>query len=141
MASHAKFYLFDLGITNSLIRQLAATLDPMRRRRLFEQFIVLETFRRIHYSRSEASIYFRRTSHGAEVDMIIEKYGKIVGAFEIKSHDHIAGAHLTGLRSFKAEYPRVPLHVIAMVEEPYRINDVLVAPWDLYLAELIEEFI
>ena len=141
MVSHAKFYLFDLGITNSLIRQLTAPPDPVRRGRLFEQFIILETYRLLHYRQSEACIYFWRTNHGAEVDLIIEKYGKIIGAFEIKSRSHIAGAHLTGLRSFRAEYPDVPLHVIAMVEDSYRIEDILVVSWKRYLEELVEKFL
>ena len=73
--------------------------------------------------------------------MIIEKHGKIIGAFEIKSQSHIAGAHLTGLRSFRTEYPEVPLHVIAMVENSYRIEDVLVVSWKQYLEELVEKFL
>ncbi|MBW1677817.1 MAG: ATP-binding protein [Deltaproteobacteria bacterium] len=141
MVSHAKFYLFDLGITNSLIRQLTAPPDPVRRGRLFEQFIILETYRLLRYRQSEACIYFWRTNHGAEVDLIIEKYGKIIGAFEIKSQSHITGAHLSGLRSFRSEYPDVPLHVIAMVENPYRIEDILIVSWKIYLEELLEKFL
>ncbi len=95
----------------------------------------------MHYRQSEACIYFWRTNHGAEVDLIIEKYGKIIGAFEIESRSHIAGAHLTGLRSFRAEYPDVPLHVIAMVEDSYRIEDILVVSWKRYLEELVEKFL
>lgn len=141
MVSHAKFYLFDLGITNTIIRQLTAPLDPVRRGRLFEHFIILETYRLLHYCQSEAGIYFWRTNHGAEVDLVIEKYGKIVGAFEIKSQSRIAGAHLSGLRSFRSEYPDVPLHVIAMVENIYRIEDIRVVPWKTYLQELLVQFL
>jgi len=141
MVSHAKFYLFDLGITNCLIRQLTAPPDPVRKGRLFEQFIILETYRLLHYRQSETCLYFWRTNHGAEVDLVIEKYGKIIGAFEIKSQSHITGAHLTGLRSFRSEYPDVPLHVIAMVEDSYRIEDVLVVSWKRYLEELVEKFL
>jgi hypothetical protein len=36
------------------------------------------------------------------------------------------------------EYPKVPLHVIARVEHPYRIEEVLVLPWKDYLARLPE---
>ncbi len=81
---------------------------------------------------------FWRTNQGAGVDLIIEKYGKTIGAFEIKSQSHITGAHLTGLRSFQTEYPEVPLHVIAMVENPYRIEDILIVSWKIYLEELVE---
>lgn len=140
MTAHAKFYLFDLGVTNSLIRQITAPIDPIRKGRLFEQFIILETYRLLHYHRSEANIYFWRTNHGAEVDLVVEKYGRIIGAFEIKSHLHITGAHLSGLRSFRSEYPDVPLHVIAMVDHAYRIEDVLVVPWKIYLQELLIQY-
>ena len=95
----------------------------------------------MHYRQSEACLYFWGTNHGAEVDLVIEKYGKIIGAFEIKSQSHITGAHLTGLRSFRSEYPDVPLHVIAMVEDSYRIEDVLVVSWKRYLEELVEKFL
>jgi predicted AAA+ superfamily ATPase len=141
MVSHAKFYLFDLGITNAIIRQLTAPLDPVRRGRLFEQFIILETYRLLRYCQSEAGIYFWRTNHGAEVDLVIEKYGNIVGAFEIKSQSRIAGAHLSGLRSFRSEHPDVPLHVVAMVENAYRIEDIRVVPWKTYLQELLVQFL
>jgi predicted AAA+ superfamily ATPase len=141
MVSHAKFYLFDLGVTNSLMRQLTAPLDPVRRGRLFEQFIVLETYRLLHYCRSEANIYFWRTNHGAEVDLVIEKHGNIVAAFEIKSHAHITGAHLSGLRSFRSEHPNVPLHVIALVDHAYRIEEIMVVPWKMYLEDLVAQFL
>ena len=141
MVSHAKFYLFDLGVTNSITRQITAPLDSVRKGRLFEQFIILETYRLLNYSRSEASIYFWRTNHGGEVDLVIEKYGNIIGAFEIKSSRHITGSHLSGLRSFRSEYPDVPLYVISRVDHAYRIEKVLVMPWKTYLQETLPEFL
>ena len=90
---------------------------------------------------SEAAIYFWRTNHGAEVNLVIEKHSRLKAAFEIKSSSHITGAHLSGLRSFHTEHPEVPLHVIAMVDNAYRIEDVLIVPWETYLRELIEPFL
>ena len=136
LVAHSKFFLFDLGITNSLTRQLTAPPDPHRLGRLFEQFIVLETHRLLNYLQSEAAIYFWRTNHGAEVDLLIEKHGNLIGAFEIKSTTQVTGSHLSGLRSFRQEHPRVPLHVIARVEHAYRLNEVLVLPWKEYLQNL-----
>ena len=138
LVAHPKFYLFDLGVVNSLTRQLTAPPDPVRYGRLFEQFIILESHRYLDYLRSEAALYFWRTNHGGEVDLLVEKHGELVGAFEIKSTTQIAGPHLSGLRSFHKEYPKVPLHVIARVEHPYRIEEVLVLPWKDYLARLPE---
>ena len=136
MVAHPKFYFFDLGVTNSLTRQLTAPPDPVRMGRLFEQFIILETHRLLNYLQSEAVIYFWRTNHGAEVDLLIEKHGKLIGAFEIKSTAQVTGAHLSGLRSFRQEYPQVPLQVIARVEHAYRLDEVQVMPWKEYLHNL-----
>jgi hypothetical protein len=36
------------------------------------------------------------------------------------------------------EYPKVPLHVIARVEHPYRIEEVLVLPWKDYWPESLK---
>jgi predicted AAA+ superfamily ATPase len=138
LVAHPKFYLFDLGVVNSLTRQLTAPPDPVRFGRLFEQFIILESYRHLEYLRSEAALYFWRTNHGGEVDLLIEKHGELVGAFEIKSTTQIARPHLSGLRSFHQEYPQVPLHVIALVDHPYRLEEVLVLPWKDYLNRLPE---
>jgi predicted AAA+ superfamily ATPase len=136
IVSHPKFYLFDLGVINGLTRQLTVPPDPMRAGRLFEQFIILETYRMLNYLQSEASLYFWRTNHGAEVDLVIEKHGRITGAFEIKSVSQVTGYHLSGLRSFHQEYPDVSLHVIALVENPYRLDEALVMPWKMYLENI-----
>ncbi len=136
MVAHPKFYFFDLGVTNSLNHNLTAPPDRKLRGRLFEQFIILETYRLLKYTRSEARAYFWRTNHGAEVDLILEKHNKIIGAFEIKSTEVVSGADLTGLRSFSEEYPKTPLHVIANVANPYNIRNVSVLPWKDYLARL-----
>lgn len=70
------------------------------------------------------------------MDLLIEKYGKLIGAFEIKSTAQVTGAHLSGLRSFRQEYPQVPLQVIARVEHAYRLDEVQVMPWKEYLQNL-----
>jgi len=57
-------------------------------------------------------------------------------AFEIKSPSHISRSHLSGLRAFREDYPDVPLHVVAQVEHPFRLDDVLVLPWKTYVQSL-----
>lgn len=136
LVAHPKFYFFDLGIINSLNRHLTSEPDNKLRGRLFEQFILLETYRQIKYTQSEAAIYFWRTNHGAEVDLIIEKHGNITAAFEIKSSKEISGASLSGLRSFSEEYPQSQLHVIADVSDAYKLSNVLILPWKEYIQKL-----
>lgn len=138
LSAQPRFYLFDLGVINALNRRLTGGIDPVLRGRLFEHFIVLETHRLLHYRRSEAALYCWRTNHGAEVDLVIEKHGRLVAAFEIKSASHVAGADLSGLRALREDHPEIPCSVICTAERGYQINDMRVLPWPTYLQELAE---
>lgn len=140
LVGHPKFYFFDTGVTNAVNKRLTASMGRELLGRLFEQWIVLETHRMIHYLESEANIYFWRTNHGAEVDLIIEKHGKIRNAFEIKFSENISGAHLSGLRAFKEDYPQVPCFVICAAAHTYELDQIKILPWMKYL-DRIREFI
>ncbi len=136
LSAHPKFFLFDLGVTNAINQRLTGGLDPLVRGKLFEQFIVLESYRTISYRRSEARLHFWRTNHGAEVDLLIEKHGKLVAAFEVKSTARIAGAHLSGIRAFREEHPRVPCAVVCTAPHAYEEGGVRILPWQRYLRRL-----
>ena len=134
LVAHPKFYLFDTGVTNAVNRRRAAPPDPRLAGRLFEQYIVLEAHRLLNYARSEARLFFWRTNTGAEVDLVVERHGKLIGAFEkIKSAGMVSGADLSGLRAFRSDNPAVPLAVVYRGAEPYRIDDIRVIPWELFL--------
>ena len=68
--SHApKFYIFDLGVLNALERQLESDPDVVRFGKLFEHFIVLETYRLARYLSPFNQVFFWRTKDGLEVDL------------------------------------------------------------------------
>lgn len=138
MVEHPKFYFFDLGVTNAINKRLKGEPDSVLRGRLFEQFVILEAKRMIDYKQSEANIYFWRTNHGGEVDLLIEKHGKVKSAFEIKSSGVISGAHLSGLRSFHKDHPHAECGVISQADHVYRIDGIKVWPWQKFLEELEE---
>jgi len=62
-------------------RRLTGPPDSALRGRLFEQLVVLETMRMRSYLRSEAGLFFWRMNTGAEVDLLVEKHGKVTAAF------------------------------------------------------------
>jgi len=138
MVAHPKFYLFDLGVANAINLRLTAPIDPIVRGRLFEQFIVLETYRLAQYTRKEINLYYWRTNHGAEVDLLLERHGKILAAFEIKSASNVSGAHLSGLRAFREEHARTPCAVVSLVENPYKLGGFKILPWKHYLEHLAD---
>lgn len=136
LSSHAKFYLFDTGVTNAINRRLTARADPVIRGRLFEQFIVCEIRRAVSYAGSELRTFFWRTSNGAEVDILLEKHGSILAAIEIKSTAGIAGPDCSGLRAFSGEYPGTPLFIACTASNAWDLNGVTVIPWQELMARL-----
>lgn len=136
LSAHPKFYFFDTGVINAISKRLTATLDTPLKGKLFEHFIILETNRMINYTQSEANIFYWRTNHGAEVDLLIEKHGELKAALEIKLSSNISGAHLSGIRSFKEDHPKVPAYVICTTKNKYEIQNVKITPWEKYLEML-----
>ena|SRR5436309_1746043 len=136
LVGHARFYLFDTGVTNALNRRLTAPSDPSTRGRLFEQWIVLECLRLLDYRGSEARMFYWRTNQGAEVDLVIERHGSLRLAAEIKAKRRIASADLPGLRSFGQAHPGVSRVVVSEVPEEYRLEDVLVLPYRRFFERL-----
>jgi predicted AAA+ superfamily ATPase len=140
LMAHPKVYLFDLGVTNAVNRRLTGSLDPVVKGRLFEQWVVLETHRRLQYARSEAGLFFWQTNHGAEVDLLIAKHGQIRAAIEIKVRPRIAGADLSGLRAFREEHAEVPCFVVCTAPHAFEVDGVKVLPWKQFLDRMEEWF-
>lgn len=138
LSAHPKFYFFDSGVVNAINKRLTAPLDNQLRGKLFEQFIILETYRMIHYMQSESNIFYWRTNHGAEVDLLLEKHGKILAAIEIKSTSNVSGSHLSGLRAFKEENSKVPAYIVCLAKNKHELSKVKILPWENYLRLLPE---
>jgi predicted AAA+ superfamily ATPase len=136
LVGHPRFYLFDTGVTNALTRRLSAEADPALEGRLFEHWLVLEAARAIDYAGSEARLFYWRTHVGAEVDLLVEKHGRMLLAAEIKSGRRVGGSDLSGLRSFGEVHPKVPRIVVARAPEEYKIGDITVVPYREFLGRL-----
>lgn len=129
LVKHPRFYLFDTGVTNALTHRLTAAADPIARGRLFEQWVILECLRLIDYLDLETRCYYWRTNQGAEVDLVFERHGRLVLAVEIKAKRRIAGADLSGLRSFAQAHPDVPRVVVCEVAEKHQMEGTDIVPW------------
>lgn len=138
LSGHPKFYLFDTGVTNAINHHLADLPDNILRGRLFEQFIILETHRLLKYLQSEARIFYWRTNTGAEVDLVIEKHGKLQAAFEIKAKRLVGGNDFSGFRSFRDDNPKVPCFLICEADEPYKEGNIEILSWLDYLKRLTD---
>lgn len=78
--------------------------------------------------------YHWRTAAGAEVDLILEKAGKLY-PIEIKCKTNVNKSDLTGLRAFRETYREseiMPALLIYIGKEPYKLDEHTTAiPWSL----------
>lgn len=141
LAAHPKFYLFDNGVTNAINKYLSSVSDPYLLGRLFEQFIIQETYCCLSYAQSETQMFFWQTNTGAEVDLLLVKNKTIIAAIEIKKSKTITGAYLSGLRSFKSENNRVPCYIVCNCDQPYTLEGVEIINWQDYLQTILNKYL
>jgi uncharacterized protein len=127
-----KFYLFDNGVCNALRGELNIPINPSTSRygNLFEAWIVQEAFRINHYYELDLKFSYWHTSNNMEVDLIISRgASKPIAAIEIKSSSVIERKQLSGLISFKLEYPDARRYCVCQTPNAYEVEGVEVINW------------
>ncbi len=134
LVAHPRYYLFDCGISNALCHTLGRALSAKTRGRRFEQMVITQLLAAIHYNRLDYQLFYWRTNHGAEVDILICQGKRILAAVEIKSMARIGSEKLTGLLSFLADQPTVPGYVLG-INQPTRLigERVQVMDWTRFI--------
>jgi len=136
MSRQPKFYFFDNGVTRALLGSLQDPPTPLEQGRLFEQWILQEIVRLNEYHQKDWKLSFWRTSHGAEVDVVISRGTKLLYAIECKFKRQPSAGDLSGLRSFHDNHPEVPCFVVSPVTQSYRLAFARVLPPDKLFREL-----
>lgn len=123
-----KFYLYDLGIRNILLKDFRFIDKRPDAGQIIESFVFLELVKRIV---PEVEIRFWRTKAGDEVDFIWIK-NRIPYPIEVKTKD-LDGQIPRGLKIFLGRYPKTPkafvLHGGAKIESKIGDTDILFLPW------------
>lgn len=128
-----KFYFFDVGIVNYLLKRGEIQLGSEAFGNAFEHFIYTEIFSHSHYSGLGYPVYYWRTASQIEVDFIL---GDNEIAVEVKATANISSRHLNGLRKFSEEYKTEKLIVVCNEPQPRLIDNILVLPWKDFLQRL-----
>ncbi len=102
-----KFYFYDLGVRNVIIDNLSYPEYRNDIGALWENFIIAERKKYLHYNRIRASGYFWRTYTGAELDYIEESGGSL-SAFEIKYNK----SKFKSPKTWNETYPGSKVHLI-----------------------------
>ena len=127
----AKFYFFDCGIPNTLLRRRLSPKTP-EFGTAFEQLLVLETLSAMHYDHRIEDMRFWRSASGYEVDLLLNEHT----AVEFKSGRAHAG-DTTGLRALGEDVRLKRKWIVTTEREPRRLEDgVEVLPWQTYLERI-----
>lgn len=131
--SSPKFYFFDLGIVNFLLKRKNIVPGSEAYGSAFEHFIYHEIVTHSHYSGKNYPITFWRTTSQLEVDFVL---GDHEVAIEVKSTDNVQTRHLKGLKAFSDEYE--VKHQIVVSNDPYprQVGNVTILPWPNFIVKL-----
>ncbi len=128
----AKFYFFDTGVTHAL----AGTKHLDRNSNLygtsFEQFIAMELRAYLSYHRSRKRLSYWRTTHGAEVDFLIDEDVGI----EVKATTRRSQRDGTGLRTLEEEKRVQKLFLVTQDKTPFRQGAFSAIHWEDFLKKL-----
>ncbi|MBI1860662.1 MAG: ATP-binding protein [Deltaproteobacteria bacterium] len=135
LVQHPRFFFFDNGVLNGLLQGFSVTND--RKGRLFENLLLTQL---LHSARSlgkpiEISSY--RTSHGAEVDFIVN-WDSQIWAIEAKATAESAKVDSRGFSSFKKFYGKKHHAVVVTLGHNERLVDgIRVLPWQRLLKQMV----
>ena len=120
----SKFYFFDVGIPNHLLKRYHLMPETPEYGHAFEHIVMQEIRAYLGYSNSEEELTYWHTYSNDEVDAVI---GDARIAIEIKSTDHIENKHKKGLAKFAEEHPNTKQIIVSRDRITRRSGDI-----DLY---------
>lgn len=131
--SAPKFYLFDVGIANSLLNRGKIEPGTELFGKAFEHFIYQEIYAHSRYCENEYPIYYWRTTSQLEIDFVL---GDHEVAIEVKATEQANAKHLKGLKAFSEEYETKKLILISNDPRPRLVNNILILPCKIFLERL-----
>jgi predicted AAA+ superfamily ATPase len=128
-----KFYYFDVGVANYLLKRRHCEPGSELFGKAFEHLVMQDIIAHEKYTGEERAVSYWRTASQYEVDCVL---GKADVAVEIKSAAEIKDTHLKGLRAFKEDFPGARLIAVSMDKRRRRVGDVEVMPWKEFFGDL-----
>ena len=130
--SKAKFYMFDLGVKNTLAK--ITSLEPKSDLygQAFEHFIAIELRAYLGYRRIKKELSYWCSTHGAEVDFII---GDNI-AIEVKTTNNVQDKHLKNLFLLAEEKICKRYILVSFDKINRKKKDVEILYWSDFLSQL-----
>jgi len=128
-----KFYLFDIGVANALLKRGEIKAGSEMFGHAFEHFIYNEIIAHQHYSGIDYQLSYWRTTSQFEVDFIL---GDHEVAIEVKSTELASPRHLKGLKAFAEEYKVKRLILVSNDQYSRKTENITIIPWREFLLQL-----
>ena len=128
-----KFYYFDVGIVNYLLKRGKIEPGSEMFGNAFEHFIYQELVAHSHYSGIQYPMYYWRTTSQIEIDFVL---GDHEVAIEVKSTANANPRHAKGLKKFADEYKVKKQILVTNDSFPRQKDNTLVLPWNIFLQKL-----
>jgi len=128
-----KFYYFDIGMTNYLLKRKSIEPGNETFGKAFEHFIYHEIYSHSNYSGLNYQVSYWRTASQIEIDFVL---GDHQVAIEVKATQLANPRHLKGLKSFAEEYKVEKLILVSNDPLPRQIGNILIMPWKIFLDKL-----
>jgi predicted AAA+ superfamily ATPase len=128
-----KFYLFDIGIVNSLLNRGKIEQGTELFGKVFEHFIYQEIYAHSRYSDLNYEVSYWRTASQLEIDFVL---GNHEAAIEVKSTTQANPRHLNGLKAFAEEYEVKHKILITNEQHPRLVDEIMIYPWQVFLQKL-----
>lgn len=128
-----RFYYFDVGIANYLLKRTHIEPGSEAFGKAFEHYMYHELYVHSHYSQKEYPISYWRTTSGLETDFIL---GDHEVAVEVKATTQAQERHLKGLKRFSEEYTVKKRILVSNDPMPRKVGDIDILPWEMFLEKL-----
>lgn len=128
-----KFYFFDIGIVNHLLKRVKIEMGTENYGNALEHFIYMEMFAYSKYSNSNFTLSYWRTTSQNEIDFIL---GDAEVAIEVKSTSNVHSKQLQSMKIFLDEFPHCKGIIVA--HEPFerQIGNIRIIPVNEFLQQL-----
>lgn len=132
-----KFYLFDVGVMNFLMKRTISALKGNEAGDSFEHYIFMELIAYRGIQNLDFEIYFWRTKTNLEVDFIL---GNAEVAIEVKISENPQKVDLKGLIAFQEEHKPKQSIVVCLAPKARKISletgEINIYPWEVFLNRL-----
>lgn len=95
---------------------------------IFENFIIVEKFKKAYHRGDEIELYYLRDSNGVEIDLVEDKQDGLV-FYEIKSSRTYNTNFIKNLYKFNDRSINIERKLIYGGDDTYKINDVEILSW------------